>query len=508
MKKLLKKYLPQKLYGFLKLQKFNIILTITNILFLIYYFFIAFYSRLVFDSYNMMKQIQEMGIFGYIGDIYNTTSGRFVYFFIHAIVHSIIDLTGTYFYWPIIFLMFGVLSIFLVLMKTIKPFSSWTSINIAFLIFNIFIITSFDFGTFFWLPATQYYVMPIFLLLALYTINFSLERKLNYIILLILGIILGGIQETFTPFCYLFFVINLFFYFRLNNFSIKDTFNDNHIKYLIFTMAVALIAFFIVIISPGNHAQLASNSDYRPAIGIHAWLLRSVKIFVLYFYFMAFRIPYFLFLSVVFAYLGFKLRSQFVFEKKYFKNIKVFIPFYLFYIWVSTLPNAYLLPEIGLFRTYTHAIYFTIIGLSVFSFLFGLENIHTANSKLQTVLIIVATLMVAGLIFNICYDVPKAKEYAESDKKRIDYLLQLKAAKNKDLVAVEPLKIPYTVTFKYIVLEIMGKKNNFRPVPFYTSEFESTIEGRNNQAIMNYYNLGYPVILKVPYKKNQIVNAK
>src|SRR4051812_45238434 len=99
------------------LKRLGIFLTIINVLFFVYYFFISFYSRLFFDDYNSMSLIREMGVWGYLHFVYLGTSGRFVNFFLTGIIFKTIELTKSHFYIPVVFWMVGCGGLYFVFRK-------------------------------------------------------------------------------------------------------------------------------------------------------------------------------------------------------------------------------------------------------------------------------------------------------------------------------------------------------------------------------------------------------
>src|SRR4051812_23726729 len=102
-----------------EIKRLTIGLTIINLLFFIYYFFLSIYSRLFFDDYNSLSLLREAGFKNYIYAQYTDTGGRFVNYFINGIISWIIEITGTINYFSFIAWLIGSFSLFLIVRKVL-----------------------------------------------------------------------------------------------------------------------------------------------------------------------------------------------------------------------------------------------------------------------------------------------------------------------------------------------------------------------------------------------------
>jgi len=107
------------------------------------------------------------------------------------------------------------------------------------------------------------------------------------------------------------------------------------------------------------------------------------------------------------------------------------------------------------------------------------------------------------MIINITNDTKSAKKYAESVDKRIEKITSLNNKGQKSNVEVEPIIIPYTVDFKYLMLSMLRERPASKAVLYYISDtdFEP-----NEYAyhLSKFYKLNFKIKLKKDcHKKNK-----
>jgi|GEM_PF-3075193 len=467
----------------------TLLLFVLNILFIGYFTFLAIYNRLSQDDFLFMKAIENSGCFSFVKGAFLSQSGRFIGYFYNSILYSFIIKTGSIIYipiftWIIIFLMFRfVLTNFL-------TSSSFLSFNLSALFLNLFIITNFEFTAFYWICATFYYVQPVLMLALFALVNQDKVSKFQYEGLILFAVLISGSSEVFIPFCLLFLLINLLYYYIKHNKDLSLMILDNKVRRIIVSMVIIFIGFVIVIIAPGNYNRATEAIFHQPQ-SFAEFLKISVQSFVLFIYLLAFKFPYYIILILISFIVGFQNRLNFGSKI----NLKRFLLYswlgYLIFIGLSVLPTAYLMSGFGFQRIYTSTIFFSILFFVLQGFVFGLKtNFVVKVDVMKRLIYINLLILIAVMIVNIYMDIPNARKYSQSDKERTEFLLDLKKQNHKGLVKLSPLFIPYTYNLKYILLK------EKQPMLYYLNEIEMDTAAYSNLCIKSYYELEFPICLK------------
>jgi len=480
-------------------------LVLLNVFFVVYYCILIYYSRLAQDDYDFLIALKKQGIFDFVKTVYFEHQGRFAIFFIQGIKYKLIEKTGTFAFVPISVFIISVASLYFFLSKIFNFFSKKTLFLTSILLINIFLIVNFEFSSFFWVAAcTSVFLATPLLLFAVLFYNY---KKISWLYITILSIIIGGVSEAFAPLI-LFIIFSIAFgiiFFRKEK-SIKNVISTSIFRKLIFSFCIISVCFVIVYIAPGNANRLAQYEQPDTLIQL---LLIMVKNVIKISYLFIFKLPYILFISFLAFVMGLGVKKQFYIPKKYL----VFSLFVLLsVIWLSMFPAAYAMSGFGFQRIYAPVVFWLLLYCCFAAFYLGnhyykekfVKKTKLKLSKLLLICIIFVSIM---QIVNIIHDTPIVRAYSLADKKRIDNFLAEKEKGRIEPMYFDALPSTEVDNLKSFLLYDLLKNKNIPNIYFsktelyYSNDIEekivpNTFIGYSNRMMMDYYDLPFPIYLK------------
>lgn len=466
-----------------------ILLFALNILFIAYFFTLAFYNRLSQDDFLFLKSVHNSGCLNLVKWSYFFQSGRFTHYIYIAIIFLLIDKTGQFFFIPIIVWIID-FSILLFILKKNLNINYFLSINLSALLFNIFIISNFEFTAFYWICATFYYIQPLLIILFFVQINTENVSKYQYFALIILAILISGSSEIFVPFCLLIIILNFGFYYFKNKNDFTLTIYENRSNRLILLFIIILIGYIFVLVAPGNYIR-AKEAIFNHPFNFLSFLKIASQSFLMFYYLLAFKFPYIIVLILIAFMFGVINKASLFIDFTYKRFLLFSWCSYFLFILLNIIPAAYLMSGFGFQRIYTSTIFFSILFFVVQSFFLGLKTKKHINLKFINRLILINLLiLILVMILNLVLDIPAAKKYSQSDIERTNLLLDLKSKHHKKLVKLMPLSVPYTYNLKYLIL------NKKQPMIYYINEIASDTSSYSSMCIRSFYELKFPICLK------------
>ena len=458
-----------------------------NILFLGYFVILSFYNRLSQDDYLFLKSVETNGILNFIKDAYLFQSGRFIAYLYNAFLYSIIEQTSSIYFIPILIWLFCFFTLYYTLSLVVTINDKLFMTNLSALVLNIFIITNFEFTAYFWICANFNYVLPVLGLLFIVLIIKNKISNYQFFLLFFISIILSGSSEVFVPLFLLFLTLFFYFNFRIHS---KIFLIDINSKKIIISFLILLIGLIVIVIAPGNYNRATEVIFQRPD-SIFEFIIITLKSFLMFFYLLSFKFPYYIILTLISFYVGYQNRDKFTFQFNYTRFLSFSWVSYFLFILFSVMPAAFLMSGFGFHRIYTTTLFFSIIFFLVQSFILGLKINKNINLKLfQHFISINLLIFTIAMFVNLYLDVPTAKAYSQSDKARTNLLLKFKKENHKELVELETLHKPYTINLKYIILR---KK---QPMLYYENEISTDTTGYVNSCLRSFYELDFPIKLK------------
>lgn len=465
------------------------LLFVLNILFVIYFFSLAFYNRLSQDDFLFLKSVKESGCIHLVKWAYLFQSGRFSHYLYISIIFWFIEKTGQLFFIPVLVWLIN-FSILQYGLKKLLNLDNLLLLNLSALFINIFIITNFEFTAFYWICATFYYIQPVLIFLLFIYVNQKTITKFHSILLIIIALVISGSSEIFIPFCLLFLLLNYGYYFLNNNYNFNLTISDNRVKRLIISFLIIFIGFVILLIAPGNYIRAQESIFQHPNNFIELIKITTFS-FGLFFYLLVFKFPYFVILILFSILIGFSNRSKYLIKFNYKKFLLCSWGSYCVFIFLNVLPTAYLMSGFGFQRIYSTTIFFSICFFVLQGFVFGLNKCRSINLNTLKWMILINLLVLSSvLVYNLVVDIPIAKKYYQSDINRSSLLLTYKKQHHKGLVQLDPLNLPYTHNLKYLIL----RKN--QPMLYYSNEIASDSTAYPNMCLKSYYELDFLICVR------------
>ncbi len=489
-------------------KRISFIVMIVNILILGYLLILAYYNRLATDDNTFSMIIRENGIVGFVDQMYNSWQGRFTGFFVLGFFYKLFHLTESLFYGTVILSGLGIFSIFR-LFKTLLPdLRNGEAFNIAFLFFNILVLSAFDFHTFFWLCATIYY-LATFALIMLLTELISKKRSLaSYFLVALFSFYVGGAAEHIGSVFIIIAGIYMLYIYYQNEFK-ASTFYQTTFQKLLISILFTSIAFLILFVAPGNE----SRKIYFEQPSVLMFFPYSIIVFVKLLIFITIKSYYFLFLFPIAFLLGNSYQKLLNHDNSYHADVfqKISIKWLtlilLAILYLSVLPGVYAISDIFPVRAGVHISFLVLLYVGIIGFVFGLRSKKTPSKKVFVQSLGALSILAFLVISFIIRETPRVKKYAESDKNRVDFLIQQKKAGNESLLELEPLFDPSYENSSSKLIDWMGleKIKNYPGLryrqmyyrePFNINEIsEDQNEWRNN-ALKEAYKLPFDVKVK------------
>ena len=147
------------------------LLIAVNVLFVVYFLVLAWFSRFHYDDLHFLWKLKEMSIGEFVSDMYVYRSGRFVAYALNGVVFKTILLIGEHRFLPILFGAVGFFSFWIVAKSLLKSISRKLVFLSVLFAFNLSVLTNIDFAVFNWLCAMSYYWLTPLMLLLLHLIG-------------------------------------------------------------------------------------------------------------------------------------------------------------------------------------------------------------------------------------------------------------------------------------------------------------------------------------------------
>lgn len=463
-------------------------LVLLNALFLAYWGILAFYSQLHYDDLFFLWKMREISVFEYVKEMYFTRSGRFMSYAVNGIISNINDALGYHQFWPMFFYALGLGICWLVVKDSKLPVSRFGLFMGTCFFYNLYVLTNIDFPVFYWLCAMGYYLGFPFACLLLKYLN---EEKLNWwqwLILVVLTVWIGGSGETFTPVVMLLMFVNGMYLWHSKAWVVKDTWAMPQVRRIVWVAVAMLVLLAIVVAAPGNYARMNTGEEFVHPSGLFGWIKATSNAIAVFFYFMAFYIPYYLVAFVLSFYVGSKFNVTLPMAKR--KLVLMLSISFVVYLLISSLPNVYLYNGFGIQRTYTPVVFVLMLVVVSIGFVMGVGRL---SERCAWGSVLGLMLLTVVMIVNIYNDVPTARNYGRAVNERIEKLCSLRDKGQMEMVTVDPLPIPYTEDVKHFVMTRLGEDSP-KTVLYYTSETD-TVPNEYEYHLKRVLNLDFDFVL-------------
>lgn len=463
-------------------------LALLNALFLVYWSILAYYSQLHYDDLHFLWKMREMSVFDYVKDMYFSRSGRFVGYAINGVMFAITDALGFHQLWAIFHYALG-LGICWLLLKDVKLSISRIALFLGMcFVYNLYILTNIDFPVFFWVCAMSYYwALPMACLLLKY-LNMDKLEWWQWLLLVAMAVVIGGGSEAFSPMVLLLMFVCGMYWWSSKGWNVKETWAVPQVRRIVWIAVLILVLFAIVVVAPGNYVRMNESTDFVHPEGLFGWFAAMLKALGVFFYFMAFYIPYY---SIAFAlayFVGTKADVTLTTSKG--KLVIGLAIAFMAYLIISSLPNVYLYGGFGIQRSYTQDVFAMILAVLGIGFVLGVGRKPEKSGWCAVGGMLALTVI---MCFNIVNDTPSARAYGKAVDERIERLSLLRDRGQKATITVPPLPMPYTEDPKHLVFHILGKDTP-QPMLYYISEAD-TIPNEYEYHMKRVLNLDFDFVL-------------
>ena len=221
-------------------------------------FMVHWYVIPTADDLQFSVFLRDMSISEFVAYEYNTFCGRYIGQFINAINLRLYELFGTLMVGSILMYFFEVLFVELALVKLLK-IDYKQGILYAIIMLGLYMSIMYHIHSFFWM-CTQGYTLIMCVTLYAYAYMRTKEKTYwyDYLIATIVFGFLGASYEIFAPCVLVFMGVRLLMYLGEYK-SLKKVFTKQTL--LVYGFIIATIAFFIMVIAPGNWARMDTFAE-------------------------------------------------------------------------------------------------------------------------------------------------------------------------------------------------------------------------------------------------------
>lgn len=454
------------------------LLVVLNVLFLYYWVVLSANYCMHFDDVHFMWQLRDHTIAQYVQEMYITHGGNFAGYALNGIIFTIANWVGDYHFWPIVFYVIGIVLTWCVFhdMPWIKNsgYKGWMGVIT---LYNVYVLTSIDYAVFTWLCAMQYYLWgPILCLLVKYLAK---ERLVwwQWLVLVVMAVFIAGNAVSISTVTFVvLFAYGMWMWYK-ERWNVRNTWSNPKIKRLLLITALMLVCFAIMFVAPGNWGRMATANDIHQPQNLMQFIKAITVCAGMFFYMMAFYLPYHLIAVALGAWAGSKYPMNLPMGKE--KTMGLAILLFIVYLLISVVPLAYLSNGFAIQRNYTHVCFFYMVILLAIGYIwtsgrkpckvYGVRC--TGDGVWCTVYGVCAIFLIAIMCLNIKQDLPVARAYNKAHQEREVYLLDLQKNGNKETIIVAPYPSTQTPDAKYNVLKWMGKKTNQQAI-YYEADTE------------------------------------
>lgn len=453
-------------------------LCVLNVLFLVYWIFLASNYCLHFDDAHFMWKLREYSMFEYIKEMYMTRGGNFVSYGQNAIIFSLSNLLCAYRFWPILFYCIGILLVYVTVKDVKWPIGKFDLFLIVVTFYNVYVLTSVDFAVFTWICAMSYYLYAPAICLIIKYIH---EEKLAWwqsCLLFVLALFIAGNSVSISTVSFVVLLAVGLYFWHSKAWNLCKTWQMPQVQRLFFLTLFMLVAFAIVVVAPGNYSRMESECDIEQPKNVLEFIIACAKCAGMFEYMMIFYLSYYALLFALGYWIGTKSTYNYAISRR--KLITIILGIYIFYVLISVMPLAYLSNGFQIQRNYTQISFFHIAGIFVMGYTLG-SGKELQRLKGQVSSLFFTFFMVVIIVLNIHQDAPVAYAYRKAHEERETYLLELQNLGNKEKIYVMPYPSVSTPDAKYNILSFFGKTTNMQSIYYFSdtgynpNEYESHI---------------------------------
>lgn len=418
----------------------NIVLAITNLLFIGYILIIGYYNPIRVDDFCFLQIVKEYDVFSSLQYWYNNWQGRFMPQLFNNVIVLLYDNIGSTLPLTLFHLFLFTFSILRIknaieISKNRRlPYEKIFFLNITFLLFAQVFISLFEPSTFFWVNvSTMYFGGMCFFLFGLSTIIKKSENWFSYFLICFSFLYVGSSSEHIGIIASTILLVILVVTIVRN--GIVTTLENARNRKLLLATITCLIAFLIMFLAPGNNIR----RSFFPEINFFESIPISVKSFIRLIFLIEAKLYYFLFLSLLFVWLGTFYRKK-IQEIRFIIYLLISITLLIIFLFIMMIPTAYAISGLGPLRSLTYISFVLCFFSIITAFSFGY---YTSISK--RIAFLLASIGVSFFLFTtvkkIYYELPDTISYAKAERNRIDFLILQKEGYVNNILSLDPIQV-------------------------------------------------------------------
>jgi hypothetical protein len=408
----------------------NIIVWTSNLLFILLYFTLSYYNRIAVDDFYFLGNVQEWGVWQATIVEYETWSTRWSSVFLTHFVLGLYKFKYFLFFYHTLVLL-ALFGAFYYLIKNLSFRLNLVLTRFELILAAIFITNAIFFSTikigetWFWLCATNTYVLSmIFLLLGFSAI---IQQKAKYwpdIFTVICFLYVGGSNESLAVFI-LPALIACLIYFK---FSKQIIFPAAFLRRCAFALAALLSAFFVLYSGGGMKVR---QSFFQEISLLEAFLLNFKMSGIIFIRYLPSILHFLLLFSLPAFFLG-QQNKQVVPVKKIVVKIAIVSVSCILLILAFQFPITYKTQDVGAFRALFPVTFILFFAVSLVFFLLGK---HCSTRIPRGYILLIFSFSSIINFFTLQQQLPLVREYS----KAYDYRIERMKKQNKAELKLPPL---------------------------------------------------------------------
>lgn len=478
----------------------TVLLWVTAFCFVVFFILIECFNDLSLDDIGFFEKMNDIGIYGYIKDMYFNWQGRFAMFFQTAIHLKTYSLFHSQLPFSIVVFLLNILFIAKAC-QLYARMSIWKSFLYAIILHAIYFMCMFETASYFWIctkPYTLVLSSSVYLMAYLYA-NRS-GNIMNNIVVLLISVYIGASYEIYSPVMLVFMGCWLLCELKRLNWDLRVLILEYPL--LVMSFFVMFLSFVIMLVAPGNWNRMDTFAEYNTGLDLRDYVQIIISRMYMISKYLLYNIPYLISFVLVFAYMlvreSMNTVSPITF-RKLCMNIIVYCGCFLILVIISILLNTYATGQIMIDRATNHILvwFFMLCTLIVRDCM----RLKISKSVVSKAVCVVLCFLCIDAIYMCVQNTKEILRYKESERQRLQII---EYSKNHHYAGVLSLKPLYKPQYHSLVEDICSFFPSYNRHTYQRKEILKPNEVYDdpncwmNQMFKDYYKLEFDVKTNIP----------
>jgi hypothetical protein len=393
------------------------------------------FNDISLDDIGFTLILKNGSIWSYMVEMYFTWQGRFMSFFLIGLQLKSYLFFNTMLPFTIFLYVVNILLLTVTLMRFFKT-KLFYSFLFAIIFHQLYVYSMLDISSYFWMCTKSYTLIMSVSLFALSEIIYNMRQKwYDYVVLLITFAFLGCSYEIYAPIILL--LMGCVLLYKLYQSKVKTVLIEE--KKFVFSFAVCLLFFSLMIIAPGNWVRMNVYAK-GPGFVLSTYIFTVFKNSIWLIKMLFLKAHYF----VIAGILLFAIISQLNIQIRPRKSVRSILRRILFYAFISAglcfvsiSLNTFVVGDRMIMRAFNHInlICFLFIGFS----LYEVVSSELLKKMPAFILPLTVTFVIGCNIYCFFKSVPELKAYKESVNVRMTQLELLRTNGNRETIKLKSL---------------------------------------------------------------------